>query len=152
MPVISSFQYPDGTHMPLSNFYTHPIFLDGHSWPTNEHYYQAMKTLDPDERNDVQYCGSPGQSKRLGRKVTLRPDWEAVKYGVMRDALEAKFQPGEVLGDWLLATAPAMLVEGNTWHDTVWGVCTCERHRSTGDNWLGVLLHNRRVELRALLP
>lgn len=152
MQVISSFQYPDGGgHTPLSNFYRHPIELDGLTWTTNEHYYQAAKAKTPADRDKIRFADTAGEAKRMGRKVELRDDWEAVKFQVMRDALEAKFQPGEQLGDWLLSTAPAMLVEGNTWHDRVWGVCTCERCGSTGDNWLGFMLMARRAELRARL-
>jgi predicted NAD-dependent protein-ADP-ribosyltransferase YbiA (DUF1768 family) len=35
----------------------------------------------------------------------------------------------------LAATSPAELIEGNTWHDTFWGVCD-----GIGENNLGRLL------------
>jgi ribA/ribD-fused uncharacterized protein len=148
VPVIQDFHYPDGSSMPLSNFYYHPMWIDGEMWRTNEHYFQAMKAGNPDDARIVRDTITPMGAKQAGRKVQLRQDWEAVKYDVMRTGLEHKFVAGEVLGDWLLATGDALLVEGNTWHDRAWGVCLCEQHNKTGSNWLGVLLMARRAELR----
>ena len=34
----------------LSNFSPYPFVLDGVSWPTVEHFYQAQKSLDAGER------------------------------------------------------------------------------------------------------
>jgi ribA/ribD-fused uncharacterized protein len=146
---IRRFQYDDGSHSPLSNFYVAPFFLDGQEWPTVEHYFQATKTDDLAAYNRVRVAPSPGQAKRLGRLCVLRRDWEQIKLRVMRTALEAKFAPESSLGEWLTATGDVLLVEGNDWHDTFWGVCTCPQHHDTGDNWLGHLLLARRAELRA---
>lgn len=145
--VIGRFQYDDGSHSPLSNFYPSPFHAADLDWPTVEHYYQAMKTLNLQVRMTISRIESPGQAKRAGRNVSLRPDWEAVKIGVMRDALELKFDmPENVLGQYLLSTGDAFLVEGNTWNDTFWGVC-----KNQGRNWLGHLLMGRRAELRGML-
>ena len=145
--VIGKFQYDDGSHCPLSNFYPSPFTAEGLEWPTVEHYYQAMKTIDGTERVRISELPTPGQSKRAGRRVSLRTDWEQIKLAVMRDALERKFdRTDSSLGKYLLDTGDALLVEGNTWNDVFWGVC-----RGQGDNWLGHLLMARRAELRALL-
>ena len=63
----------------LSNFYDSPFVHEGITYPTNEHFFQAMKTLDQEERKKIAAAATPGQSKRLGRHVALRPDWEAIK-------------------------------------------------------------------------
>lgn len=150
MTRIDRFQYEDGTHSPLSNFYPSPFELDGHVWPTVEHYFQAMKTVSIGDLKKIRDAESPGAAKRLGRNVELRREWEEVKLRVMRDALTAKFDADAGLRRYLLDTGDAMLVEGNTWHDQVWGNCTCDRHLSyPGANWLGVLLMARRAELRS---
>jgi ribA/ribD-fused uncharacterized protein len=146
--IIRTFHYEDGSPSPLSNFYPWPFELDGREWATVEHYFQAMKTTTPDALESVRAAATPGLAKRIGRKCVLRLDWDAVKLDVMRDALAVKFAPGSPLAEWLLATGDALLIEGNTWHDQVWGACTCERHGGEGRNWLGALLHNRRAELR----
>lgn len=41
------------------------------------------------------------------------------------------------LRDLLLKTKNKELKEGNVWHDTYWGVCTCPTHNGAGKNVLG---------------
>lgn len=145
MTVIDRFQYEDGSHMPLSNFYPSPIDFNGAIFPTVEHYFQAMKTDDLSQREAVRACATPGDAKRAGRQVTLKPGWDERRIAVMRYGLELKFGPQhQVLADWLLSTGDTLLVEGNTWGDTFWG-----RVRGVGSNWLGHLLMARRAELRS---
>ena len=56
---------------------------------------------------------SPGQAKRLGRKVDLREDWETVKIDVMRNVLKSKFSLNSELREKLIATGDVELIEGN---------------------------------------
>ena len=86
--MISNF---DGHWAFLSNFYWNEIEFEGIIYPTNEHFFQAMKTLDIDERRAIANCRTPGQAKRMGRRVALRPDWEDVKESVMLEGLYLKF-------------------------------------------------------------
>ena len=124
----------------LSNFYWSEIEFEGITYPTNEHFFQAMKTLDIDERRAIANCRTPGQAKRMGRRVALRPDWEDVKESVMLEGLCLKFAD-EQLADWLLETGDEELVEGTTWHDNEWGNCSCPKcAHIEGKNKLGRLL------------
>lgn len=118
----------------LPNFYWSEIEFEDITYPTNEHFFQAMKTLDIDERRAIANCRTPGQAKRMGRQVALRPDWENVKEDVMFEGLCLKFAD-EQLADWLLETGDEELVEGNFWKGTTWGVCN-----GVGENKLGKLL------------
>ena len=132
----------NGEYAFLSNFYTSPIQHKGIVYPTVEHMFQAMKTLDETERIKIANAETPGSAKRMGRSVALRGDWEDVKIDIMRTALALKFTtPG--LKEKLLATGDAELVEGNTWNDRFWGVCG-----GTGKNMLGTLLMELREDLR----
>lgn len=132
----------DGTEYGfLSNFYPSPIEYEGIKYPTVEHMFQALKSLSPVERMSIAAAATPGQAKRMGRRVSLRGDWETVKVDVMRTALQLKFSD-PTLRAQLIATGDAELIEGNTWNDTFWGVC-----RGTGRNMLGTLL----MELRSSL-
>ena len=124
----------------LSNFYESKIEFEGIVYPTNEHFFQAMKTLDIDERRAIANALTPGKAKRMGRRVTLRSDWEEVKDEVMFLGLCLKFADDQ-LADWLLETGDEELVEGTTWHDNEWGNCTCEKCKNIpGKNKLGKLL------------
>jgi ribA/ribD-fused uncharacterized protein len=118
----------------LSNFSPATVHLDGVEYPTVEHAYQAAKTLDETEREQVRSAPTPGEAKAQGQKVTVRGDWENIKVDVMRDLLRQKFA-GPPLRDRLAATAPRTLIEGNTWGDRFWGV-----YEDEGENWLGRLL------------
>lgn len=60
----------------------------------------------------------------------------------MAEILEAKFRSRTDLAGRLLATGHVILVEGNTWGDTYWGVCG-----GRGQNRLGILLMQLREKL-----
>ena len=138
----------DGEHAFLSNFFPSSILYEGIVYPTNEHFFQAMKTLDQAERQKIANAETPGMAKRLGRHVQLRPDWEQIKVDVMRTGLMLKFTDA-ALAEKLLATGDEELVEGNWWHDQTWGSCFCPDHcRTPGRNLLGMLLMELRKELQ----
>jgi ribA/ribD-fused uncharacterized protein len=128
----------DGTYRFLSNFKSVNVEFDGIVYPSTENAYQAAKADDPALRSRFLTC-TAGQAKRLGREITLRSDWDDVKYGIMRDLLYAKFED-VVLREKLKSTYPQELIEGNTWGDTYWGVC-----RGIGQNNLGKLLMQVRL-------
>jgi ribA/ribD-fused uncharacterized protein len=135
----------------LSNFHPAPMVWEGIHYPTSEHAFNAGKTLDAEERLRIAVASTPGIAKRMGRRVTLRPEWEErVRYEVMRSVLRAKFLSKSVRTEHLLRTGDAELVEGNVWHDNHWGNCTCTRLTcaSPGENWLGRMLMELRAELR----
>jgi len=128
----------------LSNFYRHPISYEGHDYLTTEHAYQALKTLDPIERDMVINLPTPGKAKRAGMKVPLRPDWERVKNRIMEDVLRIKFAD-PVLRQKLMDTKGKILIEGTVWHDNYWG--NCDKCKDIeGVNMLGKLLMKIRDE------
>lgn len=133
MNKITSFQ---GKYRFLSNF-------EGNipNGKTVEHHYQAAKTTIPYFQNQIMQCSTPGQAKRIGRKVPIRSDWENIKIDIMRNLVEQKFsvQPYKSL---LLSTKDFYLEEGNTWGDTFWGICN-----GIGQNWLGKILMETREKL-----
>lgn len=137
----------------LSNFYVGaPIKLWGTEFSTSEHAYQWAKTIVPDEQMAILECKTPGQVKRAGRNVTMRPDWESIRYGVMVEILYAKFTQHWGLKQKLLETGNSMLIEGNHWHDNIWGSCTCEKcdkFIAAHQNLLGRALMEIRERLQA---
>lgn len=138
MDVIFEFTYEWGF---LSNFHSSEVVLDGLIFTSVEHGYQAAKTLDQDKKLEIQRAPKPGDAKRLGRAVPLRPDWDDVKEQVMLGLLRQKFSD-DPLRSRLLATGDAVLIEGNTWGDRYWGVSGGQ-----GLNRLGLMLMAVRQEL-----
>ena len=132
----------------LSNFWQSPFTYKGITYPTNEHFFQAMKTLDPKERQWIASAETPGIAKRRGRTCTLRYDWEQVKDEVMLTGLRIKFSH-PALRTQLIMTGDEELIEGNWWHDNTWGNCSCPQcHSIHGQNRLGKLLMQVRKEIR----
>lgn len=130
-----------GRNFFLSNFFSAPVTFDGITYLNNESAFQAQKTLDMNERRAFATL-PPNLGKRNGRHVTLRSDWEDVKFDLMYQICLAKFTQNKDLGRKLVATGDEELVEGNTWNDRVWGVCN-----GTGENNLGKILMRIRSEL-----
>lgn len=130
----------------LSNFAPYPITLRGKRWPTSEHYFQAQKFADARDQEEVRNANSPMLAARMGRdrKRKLRRDWERVKIGIMREAVEAKFRQHDDLRALLLATGDAKLVE-HTENDDFWG----DGGDGSGPNELGRILVAVRTALRA---
>lgn len=128
----------------LSNYHPEPFYVPrlGAIAGSGEHAFNALKTLDPAERAHVLAAPTPGESKRRGRRVTLRPDWDTgARVLAMQTVLRAKFAPHTPSAQKLVATGDLRLVETNHWHDQFWGDCTCPRHADLpGTNMLGELL------------
>jgi len=122
----------------FSNFYSSPIYLDGHTWPTVEHYYQAQKSIDPVDQERVRKAFTPGKAKQLGRKIKTRQDWEDIKVDVMKRAVRAKFTQHKDLRDLLFSTGKDTLHE-NAPHDMFWGI--------HGKDMLGKVLMEIRGEI-----
>lgn len=132
----------DGEYAFLSNFYPLPLVYDGHHYLNSEAAFQAQKTTDEAIRRQFETL-SPGKSKRLGRCIDLRPDWEQIKNDVMFGVCMAKFTQNPEYAQRLIDTGDEELIEGNTWGDTYWGVCN-----GVGENRLGNILMRVRKELK----
>lgn len=135
----------DGEYDFLSNFYKpkQPIIFDGLCFTSTEAAFQAAKC--PERMKE--FVGiEPYESKKLGRKVSLRPDWDKVKVKTMEYLVLQKFLMNKDIRDKLLATGDAELREGNYWKDDFWGVCDSEK----GQNNLGKILMRVRATLKVL--
>lgn len=125
----------------LSNFFMAEVVYEGMTYPSSEHAYQAAKTLDNQERERISQLLTPALAKKAGKHVDLRADWEQVKIPIMTEIVRDKFVRHPELKQRLLDTGDALLVEGNWWHDTFWGVCN-----GRGRNYLGKILMQIRDE------
>ena len=134
-----------GEYRFLSNFWPATVSFGGFTYQSVEHAYQAAKSFDPLIRFALsQYSKyeKPGSAKKLGKHIKLRPNWEKVKPIVMLGLVRQKFKKHKDLAKKLLDTGDQLLIEGNTWGDTYWGVC-----RGVGENRLGKILMRVRNEI-----
>lgn len=119
-----------GKYYFLSNYYPCAIMYNGLSFTCVESAFHAQKNLSMSRF----FVGmTAAESKKLGRQVELRPDWEYIKNSVMYELLRIKFSDPELMTQ--LKQVQGEIVEDNYWGDTYWGV-----FKGQGTNVLGKLL------------
>ncbi|MGE0433722.1 MAG: NADAR family protein [Planctomycetota bacterium] len=135
-----------GPHGCFSNFSRHPITIDGETWPTTAHYFQAMKFPDDaDRRARIRTAKTAADCKKVAweKGVPIRADWDTHRLEVMRVALRAKFTQHDDARETLLGTGDEELVE-HTSKDRYWG----DGGDGRGQNMLGKMLMELRDALR----
>lgn len=121
-------------------------------WPSVEHYFQAAKCIRYVDVVDIHHAPLPRDARRMGRVISLRPDWEELKLDIMLTALRNKFGQNRDLAELLDLTFDWPLQEGNSHGDRYWGrVWNPIDEKWVGQNWLGRLLELVREETRARL-
>ena len=128
----------------FTNFSPHPVSIDGKKWPTTEHFYQAMKTLDPDLQEQVRNCPTPKLAKTLAKTLPLRENWEEIKYDIMVKAVRAKVEQYTSIKELLMSTGIEDIGEASP-YDYVWGLGA----DNSGQNLLGKVLMQIRSEIRS---
>jgi ribA/ribD-fused uncharacterized protein len=131
----------------LGNFYPVEITYEGIVYRTSEHAYQAAKTLDPKIRRKIAKIPTAEGAKKFGQTIPLRPDWESIKLGIMKDICNIKFWQDQDLKAKLLATGDRHLEEGNHHGDVFYGTVN-----GKGLNKLGFILMEIRDSLRGSIP
>lgn len=131
-----------GKYFFLSNFFTANVNWEGRTYLNNEAAFQSAKCTN-DKMRDKFMNMNPSQAKAAGRRVNLRHDWEDIKEDVMYEVCLAKFTQNVELGQKLIETGDAILIEGNDWGDKTWGMVN-----NVGQNKLGKILMKIREELK----
>ena len=120
----------------LSNMTFVDITFRGITYRSVENMYQAFKTADVAEHRKISRM-NPYESKRYGRTLVIRDDWDTIKDRVMWEALCRKFSQPHFRQALSHVSEP--IVEDNYWGDTYWGVC-----KGVGANKLGRMLQHLR--------
>ena len=159
----------------LSNFYESEFILDGYTWSTVEHYFQAQKFTDPEYQNYIRLASTPRKAMLLGNQqrhfryitskihprlcleyihdvitnykhLAIKSNWEDIKDNIMYKAVYAKFSQNESLKKLLLDTEPRKLYE-STINDSYWGI----GKDGNGKNKLGQILMRVRQKLKSTI-
>jgi ribA/ribD-fused uncharacterized protein len=141
---VISFYSTKDAYGEFSNFAAFPIEMDGRTWPTSEHYFQAQKFAGTEHEELIRTTLSPMTVAKIGRdrKRPLRTDWDNVKDGIMLTAVRAKFDQHPRLAAMLVETGDADIVE-HTENDAYWG----DGGDGKGLNRLGQILMQVRAEI-----
>lgn len=130
-----------GKYAFLSNYYNCSVPYNGITYLNAEAAFQAQKETNPVKK--LSYADVPPNiGKRMGRKASLRKDWENVKDNIMYEVVKSKFVHNPDLIKKLL-NVKEPIIEDNTWNDTYWGVCN-----GKGENKLGQILTRLQNEFR----
>ena len=106
----------------------------------------AHKTVSHDEHESIRTANEPRTAKARGRKVQLRPDWDAIKLGVMVEILRHWYAANPDRAQQLVATGDVLILEDSP-TDAIWGIRSRDG-RLTGTNLLGRAHMAVRAELR----
>lgn len=127
----------------MGNFFKARFFIYGRWWSFVEAPYQAEKTSVQSEKDEIWRAVKANDSRLLGQKVTMRPDWDEYKRFVMKECCMAKFLQHPDLRKQLMDTGDEELMEDSP-VDWYWG-CGAD---GTGKNVLGQVLMEIREELK----
>ena len=171
MPDTINFYRVSEPYGEFGNFPEFPITLDGKTTKSSERWFQAMKFAGTPHEDEVLNASSSRESANMGRDRSrpLRADWDKpidtstipdsaalltrwakfvgsemlTKDYIMLRAVRAKFTQHAKLGELLLSTGDAILVEHTT-NDSYWG----DGGDGSGKGMLGKILMLVRDELR----
>ena len=141
---------PTGKWGFLSPYAQFPITMniDGkdYTFPTVEHYYQAMQFDASDERFKVIInLKNPDDARLMTKKpeykINRRADFEENKFKIMENGLRAKFKQNPKASEMLKATGDAVLIKSCD-------VCyKCGFGEGSGKNTMGKILMQIRDEI-----
>jgi len=128
----------------FSNFSRHVVTIYNTVWLTSEHAYQAQKYVhNSGYYQEIYMAKNPGDAAKLGRS-RLHPicgNWEEVKDYSMQEIVLAKFTQNDEIGEILLSTGDAIIIEDSL-YDSYWG----GGKDGKGKNKLGkILMHVREL-------
>lgn len=130
----------DDSH-PLSTVSPHTFVLEGVTWATAEHCYQAQKfSHKPAYSAEIGAAVTPLLAYRLGNRwwKRKRSDFKKVRRVLMTRAIFCKAQQNPEIARFLLDTGEQKLVETSI-YDHYWGIGRDIRGKNTlGEVWMDV--------------
>ena len=142
----------------FSQWWPSPFTSAGRIYPTAEHWMMAGKARlfgDEETAENIRAASSPREVKELGRQARGFDEtrWNEAKRGIVVEGNFEKFRQNPPLGEFLLSTGEAIIVEASP-VDRVWGTgLAVDGERATnptlwrGANLLGFALMEVRDRL-----
>lgn len=132
----------------LSNFSAFTLMMRGIRFDTSEAAYHWLKFPLHNQlniREEIRLAPSAHEAFKIAQnyKDQVRPDWNDIKVGNMKDILCAKVVQHPYVKKKLLETGTRELIE-DSWRDDFWGWGP----NKTGQNMLGKLWMEVRAEIQ----
>lgn len=142
----------------FSQWWEQSFEIEGIEYKSAEHWMMAEKArLFKDEEilAEILTVPSPAEAKKLGRKVRNfeQSTWEAHRYEIVKKGNLHKFAQAPELKEFLLNTAPRIIVEASP-YDRIWGIGLTQDAKGVEHpmNWKGLnLLGFALMEVRDML-
>lgn len=133
--------------LPLDNFSSFGLIMDGEYFQTSEHAFQYLKFIDTnkDIANKIKESFSPNEARNIAHKNKKYrlPNWKDVKYQNMEKVLRLKVEQNPIVKEVLLNTKDYFIAENCIDEDTDWGL----DNNNQGNNNLGKIWMKIRDEL-----
>jgi ribA/ribD-fused uncharacterized protein len=130
----------------FSQWYEAPFAVDGHRYPTAEHFMMAEKASlfgDQTTKEQVLQAPNPGAAKALGRQVRGFDEttWLQNRFAIVVRANQAKFTQNIDFRQFPQQTGDRILVEASP-VDRVWGIGLAKDDERVNDpnQWRGLNL------------
>ncbi len=120
--------------------------LEETTWPSVEHYIQAMQFEEKSQQEKIRLASHPEDAQKLGKTgffKRARSNWKQTRVAYMTRGVYTRCRTHPEICSALLATGETQLIE-NSQYDYFWG---CGRDRR-GDNMYGKVLMQVRTKLR----
>lgn len=127
------------------------LYVNDINIPSTEALYQACKfPLNPEIQELIISESNAMKAKKIAVKYArfMRPDWDLIKYDVMRWCIKVKYyQNKKIIESLLLSTGDSPIVEYSK-KDDIWGAIPINDEELVGTNALGRLLMELRQQIK----
>lgn len=129
----------------FSNYSSFMVEENGKVYMTSEHLYHCKKFDSEEVKEQIIKSRSAHDAQKISikNKELIRPDWEDVKMGIMKEILVLKLNQHPYVKKKLLDSGDREIIE-NSWRDDFWGW----GENRDGQNKLGKLWMEIRDENR----
>ena len=97
-----------GPYKCLGNSYSATILVEGITYPSVEHAFQAAKVSDRATKFQISKA-SLAEVRNLLEDIWIRPNWNDVKYATLHQLVKLKFESNKELAKVLLGTGTKLL-------------------------------------------
>tara|TARA_R110002020_G_scaffold25136_1_gene81911 strand:- start:1280 stop:1684 length:405 start_codon:yes stop_codon:yes gene_type:complete len=97
-----------GPYKCLGNSYSATIMVEGITYPSVEHAFQAAKVSDRAIKFQISKA-SLSEVRNLLEDIWVRPNWNDVKYATLHQLVKLKFESNKELAKVLMGTGTKLL-------------------------------------------
>ena len=134
--------------LPLDNFSSFGLEMDGEYFQTSEHAFQYLKFIETNEEiaNLIKKSYSPNDARRIAHenKEYRLSNWQEVKYANMEKVLKLKVEQNPTVKECLINTKDYIIAECCIDEDIDWGI----DNNNQGNNHLGKIWMKIRDDIK----